>query len=349
MKAARLYGAKDMRVVDIPEPASPGPGDILIKVKAVGICGSDLHMYENGRIGYTEQSDVFTPGHEFMGEVTAVGEGALDGHFEPLKVGQRVAVDPCTPCYECEMCEQGHPNLCLNHTFYGLFPEDGALQECMIVHGRNCFPIPDSVSDGGGTLLETLGVAIHTIDLAKLKVAKSVAIIGCGPVGLLILALAKKAGAYPIYAFDKFDWRLEKARQWGADEVYNVDQVDGVQALMDATNGRGCDTVIEAAWADHSIQMAAEMAAYGGRLVLVGIPGDDKLHMQHAVARRKGLTIMMCRRMKHTYPRAIALATTGMVHIEELISHHFSLEETPEAFAKNFRYDEGVHKIIIDV
>ena len=112
---------------------------------------------------------------------------------------------------------------------------------------------------------------------------------------------------------------------------------------------RGCDTVIEAAWADHSIQMAAEMAAYGGRLVLVGIPGDDQLHMQHAVARRKGLTIMMCRRMKHTYPRAIAIATTGMVNIDELISHHFPLEDTPEAFAKNFNYDQGVHKIIIDV
>jgi L-iditol 2-dehydrogenase len=246
------------------------------------------------------------------------------------------------------MCEQGHPNLCPHHTFYGLYPTDGALQECMIVNARNCFPIPESISDGAGTLLETLGVAIHACDLGKLKVANSVAVVGCGPVGLLILQLAKLAGAAPVYAFDKLSWRAEKARQLGA-EAWNVDEADPIEVIKKETSGRGVDVAFEVAWADESVQLAAEMARMGGRLVLVGIPGDDRLTMQHSTARRKGLTIMMARRMKHTYPRAIQLATSGMVKLDDLISHHFPLDETPAAFETNAGYAADVHKIIIDV
>lgn len=348
MKAARLYGARDIRMEDLPEPGNPGAGDVLLRVKAVGICGSDLHMYADGRIGDTAYDSPLVLGHEFMGEIIALGQNATDGNHHPLKVGQRVAVDPTTPCYHCEMCEHGHPNLCPNHTFYGVYPTDGAMQECMIVHARNCFPIPDSISDGAGTLLETLGVAIHAVDLGKLRVADSVAVIGCGPVGLLILELAKRAGAAPLYAFDKFAWRVEKARQLGA-LAWNVDDTNPLHKLQQATGKRGADVVFEAAWADESVQLAAEMTRLGGRLVLVGIPGDDRLVLQHSTARRKGLTIVMSRRMKHTYPRAIQLATSGGLDLDGLISHHLPLAETPEAFAMNARYETGVYKIIIDV
>ena len=348
MKAARLYAAHDVRIDEVEEPRPPNRGEVLLRVRAVGICGSDLHMYEDGRIGDTDYDSPLVLGHEFMGEILAVGDDALDGVHQPLVVGQRVAVDPASPCYQCEMCEQGHPNLCPHHTFYGVYPSDGALQECMIVNARNCFPIHDSISDGAGTLLETLGVAIHACDLGKLKVANSVTVIGCGPVGLLILQLAKLSGASPIYAFDKFSWRVQKARQLGA-AAWNVDQVDPIDVLKAETNGRGVDVVFEAAWADESVQLAAEMVRIGGRLVLVGIPGDDRLFMQHSTARRKGLTIMMARRMKHTYPRAIQLATSGMVRLDDLISHHCSLDEAPAAFDMNARYEPGVHKIIIDV
>lgn len=348
MKSARLHGPRDLRIEDISDPTAPRAGEVLIRVGAVGICGSDLHMYADGRIGDTVFSSPLVLGHEFMGTVTAVGEGALDGYQNPLHEGQRVAVDPSSPCYHCEMCEQGHPNLCPNHTFYGVYPTNGALQECMIVNARNCFPIPDSISDGGGTLLETLGIAIHSIDLGKLRVANSVAVIGCGPVGMLILRLAKVAGAAPVFAFDKLPWRVEKARQWGA-QAYNVNEVDPLQTLMDATSGRGVDVVFEAAWADESVQLAADMARIGGRVVLVGIPGDDRLQLQHSTARRKGLTLMMVRRMKHTYPRAIQLATSGAVDLDDLISETVTLDQASAAFKKNNDYEEGVQKIVIAV
>jgi L-iditol 2-dehydrogenase len=349
MQVVRLYGPKDIRIESDENPPAPKAGEILINIKAVGLCGSDLHMYETGRIGYTDVKTPFILGHEFMGEIATIGENALDGLHNPLHVGQRVAVDPCVPCWHCEMCENGHPNLCPNHYFYGLYPDDGALREQMIVDARNCFPMPDSLSDATGPLLETLGIAIHAIDFSKIRIASSVAVIGAGPVGLLIMRLASLMGASQVFSFDKLDWRVNKAREWGATHAYNVNEYDPVQAVMDATNGRGVDVAIEAAWADHTIQQAADMARPGGRLVLVGIPPDDKLNLQHSVARRKGLTIIMSRRMKHTYPRAIELATSGKVNLEEIASHQYDLSQTAEAYARNFAYEEGIHKIILKI
>lgn len=362
MKAARLYGARDIRIDDVPEPLSPQPGQIVLKVTAVGICGSDLHTYMDGRIGDTQVETPLVLGHEFAGIVEAVGEGARDGLDNPLVPGQRVAVDPATPCHRCELCEMGHPNLCRRLHFCGLWPDDGALQQRMIYAARSCFPIPDGMSDAAGALLEPLGVALHAVDLGKLKVANSVTVLGCGPIGLLILRLAKLSGADPIYAFDCFPWRAAKAEVWGATKVWTIEPSppaslpqgegnvtsDPVATIQAETGGRGVDVAFEAAWSDHSVEQAVEMARLGGRVVLVGIPSDDKMVMRHSVARRKGLTIMMSRRMKHTYPRAIQIATSRL-NLDELVSHRFPLKETARAFAMNADYVEGVQKIVVDV
>ena len=349
MQVARLHGPTDIRLADEPAPPPPAAGEVTLKIGAVGLCGSDLHMYETGRIGYTIASEPFVLGHEFMGRVIALGADALDGGHQPLRIGQRVAVEPAVPCWRCELCENGHPNLCPHHYFYGLFPEDGALRERMNVSARNCFPMPDSLSDEAGPLLETLGVAIHAIDLGKIRFAGSVAVLGAGPVGLLIARLAVLAGAAQVFVFDKFAWRLRIAKAWGATQAFNVDDCDPVGALLDASDGRGVDVAFEAAWADHSVQQAADMARYGGRLVLVGIPPDDKLRLKHSVARRKGLTIMMSRRMKHTYPRAIQLASSGAVKLEELVSHRYDLAQTAQAYASNAAYEPGINKVILRV
>ena len=349
MQVARLHGPKDFRIQTEDSPPAPASGEVLLKIGTVGVCGSDLHMYESGRIGYTNITEPFILGHEFMGEIVALGPDALDGEHQPLQVGQRVAVEPAVPCWRCELCEHGHPNLCPNHTFYGLFPDDGALREQMLVSARNCFPMPDSLSDDVGPLLETLGVAIHAIDLSKIRIGSRVAVIGVGPVGLLVTRLAVLAGAARVIVFDKLDWRLQKACDWGATQAFNVDRRDPVAAVRDVTDGRGVDVAIEAAWADHSLQQAADMARFGGRLVLVGIPSDDQLQLKHSVARRKGLTIIMSRRMKHTYPRAIELATSGKIQLEELVSHRFDLAQTAQAYASNFAYEDGINKVILQV
>jgi L-iditol 2-dehydrogenase len=346
MLAARLYGARDIRIDEVPEPTAPGAGQVLLKVTSVGVCGSDLHTYLDGRIGDTPVLSPLVLGHEFAGVVLAVGENARDGLNNPLQVGQRVAVDPATPCYHCEMCEMGHPNLCRRLHFHGLFPDDGALQQKMLCAARSCFPVPDNLNDEAAALLEPLGIAIHAVDLGKLKVARSVAVLGCGPIGLLIIRLARLSGTAPIYAFDYHRWRVDKALAWGAHAAWTLG--DPVQIIKDETHGRGVDVVFEAAWADQSIAQAAEMARMGGRVVLVGIPSDDTLTMRHSVARRKGLTLMLSRRMKHSYPRALLLAANS-IDLNDLVSHRFGLRETAQAFKLNAEYQDNVQKVMVEV
>lgn len=349
MLAARLYGARDLRVDEIPDVLPSGEGEVTIRVTAVGVCGSDLHTYIDGRIGSTSVQSPLILGHEFGGEVVALGANALDGEGNPLKIGQRVAVDPASPCLRCEMCELGHPNLCNRMHFCGLWPDDGALAERINWSAHSCFPVPDAITNAGAALLEPLGVALHAVDLGKLQVARSVAILGCGSIGLLILRLARLSGADPIYAFDCYSWRAEKAKAWGATEAWTLEEGDPVEFIRQKTGGRGVDVVFEAAWADQSISQAADMARLGGRVVLVGIPSEDNLVMKHSTARRKGLTIKMSRRMKHTYPRSIHLATTQGLNLDEIISHRFPLSDAPKAFALNAAYQDNVVKVVIEV
>ncbi len=349
MKAAKLYGARDFHVDEVPMPPDPGRGQVLLRVGAVGVCGSDLHTYEDGRIGDTVLQNPLVMGHEFAGTVAAVGPDADSGLHQPLAPGQRVAVEPGLPCWHCDRCEEGHPNLCRTLHFMGLWPDDGALQDYVIVPSRNCFPIPDHFTMDDGALLEPLGVGLHAVDLAKIRVGKSVVVLGCGPIGLLIIRLAKLAGAMPVIAFDQFDWRLDAAKHWGADAVINIKGGDPAAALLAQNGGRGASVVFEAAWGGDAVGTAVEMADLGARVVLVGIPGDDRAGFKHSSARRKGLSLLLCRRMKHTYPRAIALADSGLFALQDLITHRFDLPQTGDAYALNAAYQDGVIKVMVEV
>ncbi len=237
MLAARLHGPCDLRVEEMPRPGHPGRGQALVRVKAVGVCGSDLHTFRCARIGQTSIERPMVLGHEFAGVVEAVGADALDGNFQPLRPDARVAVDPAQPCGRCELCERGHPNLCEHLRFCGLFPDEGALCELMHVPARTCFPVPDSIDDAVAVMLEPLGVALHTVDLAKLRVGCSVAILGAGPIGLSILQLVRLGGAGKVFVTDKFSWRVDLARRLGATGAWNADEIDPVAVVHEATGG----------------------------------------------------------------------------------------------------------------
>jgi len=347
MLAARLHGPRNLRADRVPHPGPPPAAHALLRILTTGICGSDLHSYLGARIGDTPIQDPLTIGHEFSAVVEAVGAGATDAFGQPLVAGTRVAVDPAQPCGRCELCERGHPNLCRHLRFCGNYPDGGSLCEWMHMPARSCVPVPDAIDNTEAALLEPLGVAIHAVDLAKLRVADSVAILGAGPIGLLILQLARLAGASPVFVSDNYAWRLALAERWGAVPIA-CDAEDTVERVVRETRGRGVDVAIEAAWAGDSVAQAAEMARLGGRLVLVGIPGDDRLVMKHSTARRKGLTIRMSRRMKHTYTRAVSLVLDRRVDLASLVSHRFPLARAAEAFALNARYDDGVVKVVVD-
>ncbi|HVM62025.1 MAG TPA: alcohol dehydrogenase catalytic domain-containing protein [Verrucomicrobiae bacterium] len=327
MLAARFYGPRDVRVEPVPLPGQPGPGDVLLRVTATGICGSDLHTFTDGRIGDTVPKSPIVLGHEFAAVIEAFGSGV-----EHLRVGTRVAVDPAHPCHHCDLCDAGHPNLCRRLHFCGLYPDDGSLREFMIVPARTCFPVPDSIDDESAAMLEPLGVALHATDLAKIRVGDRVAVLGAGPIGLLLIQTAKLAGAAEIFVRDPLAWRLALAMKLGAKPL-------PVRAEV--------DVAIEAAWGGNAIEQAIELARPGGRVVLVGIPSEDRCAFQHSPARRKGLTIMFSRRMKHTYPRAISLVVSGKVDVRSLVTHRFPLQDAAEALALNAAYKDKVVKVIV--
>lgn len=348
MRAARLHGPRDLRIEDVPHPGAPPPGQVLLRVEVVGICGSDLHTYRHARIGDTNLGGPLILGHEFAGVVEQVGPGGLDGHGHPLQPGTRVGVDPAQPCGRCEWCLRGDPNICPHIVFCGLYPYEGALRPFMHFPAANCFPVGEKIDATTAMMLEPLGIAIHSLDLAKIRLGESVAVIGTGPVGLCILRLAVAAGAGPAFAADILPWRVRLAAQYGPAVAFDSRETDFVKAVLEATHGRGVDVAFEVAYGGEAAQQAAEILAPGGRLLAVGIDEDDRFVLKHSTLRRKGLTIKMVRRMKHTYDRAVQLVEQGQIDLNALVSHHYPLAQAPEAFTAAADYHEGVVKVAVD-
>jgi L-iditol 2-dehydrogenase len=308
---ARLHGKGDVRVAAEPVEA-PRPGESLVRVEAVGLCGSDLHWYEEGGIGDARLADPLVVGHEFAGVVEG---GPLDG--------RRVAVDPALPCGHCERCLEGHHNLCPDVAFAGHGSLDGGLREYLSWPTEALHPLPDSMDGVTGAMLEPLGVAIHALDLGHVHLGADVAVVGCGPIGLLIAEVARAAGARVALAVDPLPHRRAAAEIAGAELVVAPEDVPASVAV---------DVVFEAAGSDAAVEVAMRAARPGARVVLAGIPADDRTSFSAALARRKGLTIVMVRRMGAVYPRAIRLVERGLVDVDRLVTHRFGLDRAGEAF-----------------
>jgi L-iditol 2-dehydrogenase len=343
MRASRLHGIRDMRLDKLPQPV-PGPGELLLQVASVGVCGSDVHYYLHGRIGTQIVTAPIIMGHEFSARVAGLGPGVAD-----LTIGQLVTVEPGISCGRCESCLLGHPNLCPNVRFCGTPPIDGVFAEYTVMPAENCFPLPEGFSPIEGAMLEPLGIAIHTVDLAHLQAGQTVAVLGGGPIGLLIAAVAKAAGASEIFMTEPLAHRRQFALEYVADAALNPDDVDVVAEIKRLTGDRGVDVAFEAAGASDTPQQAAAVARIGGKVIIAGIPTDDTMNMNASTVRRKGLSIKIVRRMKHTYPRAIRLVQTGMVDVKPLATHQFPLERIDEAFELVADYRDGVLRAMIQI
>lgn len=325
MKVLRLDKSGNLNLDEEAVP-SVEQDETLIQVTAVGICGSDVHWFEHAGIGDSIVTTPLVLGHEFAG---VVAEGNQEG--------QPVAVDPAVACWNCELCRRGHPNLCQNLRFAGHGIQDGALREFMPWPTDNLYEIPASMTPNEGAMLEPLGVAIHATDLGKLKAGMSIGVYGCGPIGLLIVQLARIMGAVQIVATDKLKHRLEAAESFGATQTFLAQNGNEIADIKSATNSGGVDVAIEAAGENEAVETAIETVKYGGRVVLVGIPQEDRTSFRASAARRKGLTIKLSRRMKVTYPPAINLVKVGLIDVKSIVSHEFPLAEYEQAFriAKN--------------
>ena len=311
MKVSRLNGPGDLRLGDEPLPDVPA-GYSLVRVTAVGLCGSDLHWYAEGGIGDARVERPLVLGHEFAGIV----EGGP-------RHGERVAVDPAMPCGRCTSCRAGHHNLCPDVRFAGSGVQDGALAEFVAWRSDLLHPLPDELTDADGALLEPLGVAIHAFDLGHVRLGATVGVFGCGPIGLLLLQVARAAGAARVVATDPLPHRRAAARRLGADDVVGAEDAGGLGDV---------DVAFEVAGTNDAVDAAIAAARPGARVVLVGIPDDDRTTFSASVARRKGLTIVLVRRMKDVYPRAIALVRQQRVDVGGLVTARFPLGAVDEAF-----------------
>ena len=304
MREARLHGAGDVRLSSAAEPV-PAPSERLVEVTSVGICGSDLHWFTEGGIGDAVTSSPLVLGHEMAGVI----RGGDDD-------GVRVAIDPAIPCRHCEPCERGWPNLCLNIVFAGHGTCDGGLRQFLTWPADRLHRLPDKLSDDDGAMLEPLGVALHAMDLGHVRMASTVAVVGCGPIGLLLVQLAARSAARVLVA-EPLAHRLAAARSLGAAPA------DGEPVA---------DVVFEVSGSPAAVDTALRLAKPGARVVLVGIPDEDHTSFTASIARRKGLTLVLARRMGEVYPRAIELAASGAVDLASVVSDVFELSDVSSAF-----------------
>lgn len=309
MRVARLHAASDVRVAEEADPVAV-EGFTRVKVGAVGLCGSDLHWFLDGGIGDARIEEPTIPGHE-------IGGVALDG---PL-AGRTVAVDPAIPCFNCERCHEGWTNLCPEVKFAGHGDTDGGLAEIMSWPTDRLVALPEGLDAVDAAVMEPLGVAIHAWDLAQVRLGDRVAIVGAGPIGLLLVQLAKHSLVSHIAAIEPLAHRREAALAQGADAVHTPDDLPSE-----------FDVVFEVCGNPEPVTEALTVARRGGRVVLVGIPDEDETTFSASLARRKGLTIAVVRRMPEVYGRAIAMIERGFVDPQAVVSHRMPLDSASDAF-----------------
>jgi L-iditol 2-dehydrogenase len=326
MKAAVLHGVGDLRVEAVPKPEIADPDDVLVRIGAVGVCGSDIHFLERGRIGdFVVRAPVIL-GHEASGTVAAIGPGVTS-----LAVGDRVAIEPGRPCRRCEFCHRGEYNLCPEVVFLAAPPVDGVFAEYLVWPADFLFKLPDHVGVEEGAMCEPLSVGMWAARRARVKPGDSVAVLGSGPIGLTALQAAAYAGATTIVATDFVPFRLEAAKRLGATHLVDLNQADAVEAVLSLTHGRGVDVVFECAGAIPSTQQAVHLVRRGGTVQLVGMPSVDDFELPVYAMIGKELTLGGLFRYANCYADAIAGIAAGRIDVKSLITHRYSLDDCPAA------------------
>lgn len=341
MKAAIMTEPRTIVTTELPVP-EPGEHEALIKVMAVGVCGSDVHYYEHGRIGSAIVQYPMILGHECAGEVIAVGPGVTR-----VKAGDRVAIEPQTTCGRCSACKSGKYNLCPEVEFFATPPIDGAFAQYVKAREDLLFPIPDTLSYEEAALVEPFSVGIHAANRTNLKPGSSVAIMGMGPVGLLAVAAAKAYGASRIYVTDLEPVRLEAARKLGATHAINVRDQDAVETIK-ALNGRsGVDVAWETAGNPLALQSALLSLKRGGKLAVVGLPVQAEVPLNIHFISDHEVDIYGVFRYTDTYAAGIEILASGICDIRSLITDRYSLGQTQEAMERALNNKSESLKVVV--
>jgi L-iditol 2-dehydrogenase len=332
-----------MELRQVPTPRLSGPRDVLLRVDTLGVCGSDVHYYTQGKIGSGGAMFPQLLGHEIAATVQEVGP-----EVKTLHPGQRVAVDPLVACGECDQCRAGRQHTCRKQTFLGSSGQPGALVEYLVMPASCCFPVPDSLNDDEAAVVEPLAVGVYAAQLAQLKPGARVGIVGSGPIGLCTLLAIRAQGQATVYATDLVDERLAVARACGAAWTGNPRREDVVAAVR-RLEPLGLDAVFECAGEQDAIDQGLELLKPGGTLLIVGIPELDRISMNISLMRRNELRILNVRRQNECTDHAIELIASGRVDVRPLVTHHFHFEETARAFELVSGRSDGVVKAIIRI
>lgn len=325
MKTAVMTDLKKVELQERPIPV-PKDDEVLVKIEYVGICGSDLHYFEAGRIGDFVVDGPLVLGHEAAGTVVEVGAGV-----KHLQVGDRVALEPGKTCGQCEFCKQGKYNLCKDVVFFATPPVDGVFQEYVAHEAALCFKLPDNVSTEEGALIEPLAVGMHAANQGDAHLGQTAVVTGAGCIGLVTLLSLKARGVSRVIVVDIMDKRLEKAKELGADMVINGKDEDTVARIMELTNGRGFDLGIETAGSQITASQLIKGANKGATIVFVGYSASGEMTLPIGMALDKELTFKTIFRYRNIYPMAIDAVATGKINIKNIVTDYFELDDIQNA------------------
>lgn len=325
MKTAVMTDIMNVEIQQRPIP-QPKENEVLVKVEYVGICGSDLHYYEAGRIGDFIVKPPFVLGHEAGGTVVEVG-----ANVKNLKVGDRVAMEPGKTCGQCEFCKSGKYNLCKDVIFFATPPVDGVFQEYVAHEAGLCFKLPDNVSTMEGALIEPLAVGMHAAMQGGAHMGQTAVVTGAGCIGLVTLLSLKAMGVSKVIVVDVMDKRLAKAKELGADYIINGKEEDTVARILEITEGRGFDLGLDAAGSQITVSQLIRSAKKGATIVFIGYSPSGMMELPIGMSLDKELTFKTVFRYRNIYPMAIEAVSSGKINIKNIVTNYFELDDIKEA------------------
>lgn len=343
MKVAVMNGVRKMGFVEreIPQPAD---NEVLVKLEYVGICGSDMHYYETGRIGNYVVEPPFVLGHEPGGVVVEVGKNVTH-----LKVGDRVALEPGKTCGHCEYCREGRYNLCPDVVFFATPPVDGVFQEYVAHEAALCFKLPENVDTLEGALIEPLAVGFHAANQGGAHAGQTAVVFGAGCIGLVSMMALKAEGVSRVYVVDIMQKRLDKAMELGATGVINSMNTDVQEEIGRLTEGKGVDLVIETAGMEVTTRQAIHITKKGATIVLVGYSKTGEMTLPLSLALDKELTFKTVFRYRHIYPMAIEAVASGKVNLKGIVSNIFNFDDIQAAMDKSVSDKANIVKSVVKI
>lgn len=342
MLVAELSNPHQFRLTGTPPPADPSPGQIQVAVKAVGICGSDLHYFGEGGIGAARCVYPMVLGHEPAGAVVKTGAGVSG-----WSAGDRAVLEPALYCYHCEFCMSGRHNVCANLRFMSMPEEPGFFREFVNLPASNLLPLPANLSDAEGALVEPLAVAVHSMQFAMPQPGETAVVFGAGPIGLLTIAVLKLSGVTRIWAVEPVAARRALAVALGADAAIDPSGSDPVREILRDTSRRGVDIAIDCAARGDSINQCIHLVRNAGRVVVTGIPSEDHIRLAFHIMRRKEAAFYSVRRSNHDSEAALRLLAGDPRRFAPILTHQRPLSQIQQAFELCERYGDGVGKMTL--